>query len=44
MEEESEDRWQELCLLVRTEKDPRKLFELVTEINQLLKEKQRLLG
>jgi hypothetical protein len=36
---ENEEHWKELCRQAATEQDPRKLSELVTEINSLLKEK-----
>jgi len=36
-------RWKELCELASVEQDPRKLMELITEINHLLEEKQNRL-
>jgi hypothetical protein len=39
------ERWMELCQQAAVEQDPKKLMELVTEINRLLMEKeQRLKG
>jgi hypothetical protein len=39
------ERWQELCEQAAKEQDPKKLHELVREINKLLEEKQaRLKG
>jgi len=37
------ERWMELAELASREQDPQKLMELVTEINQLLAEKQERL-
>ena len=34
----------ELCARAAEEQDPKKLLELVTEINRLLEEKERRLG
>jgi hypothetical protein len=34
-------RWMELCEQAAVEQDPKKLMELVTEINRLLLEKER---
>jgi hypothetical protein len=34
------ERWMQLCELASKEQDPRKLSELVEEINRLLEEKQ----
>jgi hypothetical protein len=36
-------RWKELCELASVEQDPQKLMELITEINNLLEEKQNRL-
>ena len=33
-------RWEELCKQASVESDPKKLLQLVTEINRLLAEKQ----
>jgi hypothetical protein len=38
------DRWLELCERAAVEQDPKKLLELVKEINDLLKEKEQRLG
>ena len=40
---EHEERWKELCAKAEKEQDPRKLRELVAEINALLEKKQRRL-
>jgi hypothetical protein len=40
---EHEERWKELCALAAKEQDPRKLRELVREINELLSRKQKRL-
>ena len=40
---EHEERWKELCALAAKEQDPRKLRELVREINELLLRKQERL-
>jgi hypothetical protein len=36
---EKKERWLELCEQASVEQDPKKLLELVSEINQLLREK-----
>jgi hypothetical protein len=36
-------RWKELCELASVEQDPQKFMELITEIDQLLEEKQNRL-
>jgi hypothetical protein len=36
--------WTELCRQASVEKDPRKLLQLVTEINRLLAERQAMLA
>ena len=41
MENAQEERWEALCLQASTEKDPEKLFELISEINRLIEEKRR---
>ena len=38
------EHWTELCRQAAVEQDPRKLLQLVTEINRLLAEKQDRLG
>jgi hypothetical protein len=35
-----QERWRELCEQASVEQDPKKLLELVTEINRLLDEKK----
>jgi hypothetical protein len=40
MQDVQEERWKALCLKASTEKDPEKLFELISEINRLLEEKR----
>jgi hypothetical protein len=37
------ERWRELCEQAANEYDPRKLHELVVEINRLLEERERQL-
>ena len=37
---EHEERWKELCRQASIEQDPRKLSELIKEINELLAKKQ----
>ena len=37
------ERWRELCEQASVEQDPARLIALVTEINQLLEEKQKRL-
>ena len=44
MEEETKERWLQLCHQATTEHDPEKLFQLVHEINALLEEKQARLN
>lgn len=43
MQDESKERWYELCTRATTERDPEKLMALVEEINRLLSEKERRL-
>lgn len=43
MQGETRERWMRLCELASTEQDPKKLFDLIVEINRLLDEKQSLL-
>jgi hypothetical protein len=38
------ERWMELCERAAVEQDPKKLLELVTQINELLREKEQRLG
>jgi hypothetical protein len=38
------ERWTELCRLASVERDPKKLLQLVTEINRLLAERQARLA
>lgn len=40
----NEERWKELCAKAEKEQDPKKLRELVREINELLAKKQGRLG
>ena len=44
MQGEKKERWMELCAQAAVEQDPKKLIELVQEINALLEEKERRLG
>jgi hypothetical protein len=37
----NKERWMKLCELASKEQDPKKLSELVEEINRILDEKQR---
>ena len=37
---ENEERWKDLCRQASVEQDPRKLSELIKEINELLAKKQ----
>ncbi|HZR64834.1 MAG TPA: hypothetical protein VFA85_06770 [Terriglobales bacterium] len=43
MNGESIERWQQVCAQAAVEQDPKKLIELVAEINRLLEEKERRL-
>jgi hypothetical protein len=36
----NEERWRELCKQASAEQDPKKMLELIKEINRLLDEKQ----
>lgn len=36
----NEERWRELCRQAAVEKDPKRMLELIKEINRLLEEKQ----
>ena len=40
---QNKERWLELCEQAAVEQDPKRLIELVTEINRLLDEKRRRL-
>jgi len=42
--QENTARWMQLCAQAAVEQDPKKLLELVTEINDLLEKKERRLG
>ena len=44
MQGEKKERWLELCAQAAVEQDPKKMLELVAEINALLEEKERRLG
>ena len=37
---ENEERWKDLCRQASVEQDPRKLSELIKEINEVLAKKQ----
>lgn len=39
-----QEHWEELCRQAAIEQDPRKLLQLITEINRLLTEKQSRIG
>jgi hypothetical protein len=43
MQGEKGERWKELCALAAKEQDPAKLLKLITEINNLLIEKEERL-
>jgi hypothetical protein len=43
MKGETKRHWTELCELAANEQDPKKLLELVAEINRLLEEKEERL-
>jgi hypothetical protein len=40
VQDETKERWLQLCEQAVTEQDPDKLFQLIHEINELLEEKQ----
>lgn len=44
MQSEKKQRWMQLCEQAAVEQDPHRMLELVTEINDLLEEKERRLG
>jgi hypothetical protein len=39
---EAQDKWMKLCEQAAIEQDPRKLLKLVTEINRLFEEREKL--
>jgi hypothetical protein len=41
---ENTERWLQLCAQAAVEQDPKKLLDLVSEINELLEQKERRLG
>jgi hypothetical protein len=41
---EKKERWMELAAQAAVEQDPKRLLELVKELNDLLEEKERRLG
>jgi len=43
MEESGRERWFQLCQKAAVEQDPAKMLELITEINDLLEEKEKRL-
>jgi hypothetical protein len=44
MQGEQRERWQQLCQQASIEQDPRRLMELIREINRLLEEKEQRLN
>jgi hypothetical protein len=44
VEMKDKEHWTELCRQAAVEQDPKKMLQLVTEINRLLAEKQDRLG
>jgi hypothetical protein len=44
MRGETGERWRKLCEQAAVEQDPRKLMELIREIDRLLEEKENRLG
>jgi hypothetical protein len=44
MQGQKKERWLELCEQVADEQDPKKVMELVKELNDLLEAKERRLG
>ena len=44
MEDQTKERWYQLCALAAVENDPAKLLLMMTEINRLLTEKEQLLS
>jgi hypothetical protein len=43
MQGQNAERWRELCAQAAVEQDPTKLMQFVTEINQMLLEKEQRL-
>jgi len=43
LQDETKERWYELCSQAAVEQDPEKLMALVKEINELLSQKERRL-
>ena len=43
MEGLTKERWFQLCQQATVEQDPHKLLELITEINDILEEKEKML-
>jgi hypothetical protein len=43
MQEVMKERWFQLCQQAAVEQDPAKMLELITEINDLLEEKEKRL-
>jgi hypothetical protein len=43
MQEQQKERWKELCELSAQEQNPKRLLELVAEINRLLEEREQRL-
>jgi len=43
MEGPNKERWFQLCQQAAVERDPAKMLELITEINNLLEEKEKRL-
>lgn len=43
MDGPKQERWMELCKMATTEQDPVRLLKLITEINELLAEKEERL-
>jgi hypothetical protein len=41
--QDSQERWKQLCEQASTEQDPKKLMELIAEINRLLEAKEKRL-
>jgi hypothetical protein len=44
MDMQDEEKWTDLCRQASVERDPKKLLQLVTEINRLLAERTARLG
>ena len=43
MQEQQKERWKELCELAAQEQNPKRLIELVAEINRLLEQREQRL-